>query len=201
MLRAFALPAAAILFASACRGSDSGSPAVTQESTGATRASVTNTTRPPEPTSIPGVFVRSAKPIGESDTIQGLVLTLTGVGVTTVELLEEFQDSGDGTVFADYADSQSIVIVYLEADNPTSETQTLHSFTGTTALINDEQLDADFQLSDLETEILPGARVEMYAVFVSERYPPEQVNRVRFQIEKTFTLEGTGVYDFVVEIP
>ncbi len=162
-------------------------------------ASATSTTVPATPTPT-SPFSRGAT-VNETQTIDGLELTLTEIGIGAPSGFVKLSGGSTNTAASKLSTASSVVVVYFSAKNPTPQDQSIHTFTGTTGLVNDEQLDADFLLSDLEATIRPGALVDMYAVFLSTRYAPSAINRVRFSVEKRFTFENTGTFDFDVSIP
>lgn len=140
--------------------------------------------------------------IGESQTREGLELILDGIAIgDPSKVLNEQQSQ---YFKATYPGVRSIVIVQFEAVNTTATTSFLPVYTSTTALVNDEQVDIDFLLSEVEIEVLSGARVQMRAVFPVTRYTPDQIMNIRFLLEKTFSLtqpESETTYDFTVHVP
>jgi hypothetical protein len=116
-----------------------------------------------------------------SQTVGGMTLTIKAIAVSDGESQASIDDD---EASQNFAESKSIVIVYLEANNTTSATQTL-PLVSTSAVVNDEQLDPYLPMSALESDILAGARVDMHAVFLSSRYAASEVRAVRFIMEKS----------------
>jgi hypothetical protein len=143
-----------------------------------------------------------AIPVGESQTREGLQLTLGAIGLGTPSKVLSAKDQEQ---FAKaYPNAKSILVVELEAYNRAAATSSLPVYTSTTALVNDEQVDIDMTLSDVATEILSGARKDMTAIFIVTRYTPDEIHTVRFVLQKTisFTLpESETTYDFTVHVP
>jgi hypothetical protein len=176
----------------------------TSEPSQQTQTAGPSTAEPPTATSAPSNLELwdKAIPVGKSQTRQGLQLTLGAIGLGSPSKVLKPQDQEQ---FAKaYPNAKSILVVELEAYNPTSATSSLPVYTSTTALVNDEQVDIDMTLSDVTTEILSGARKDMTAIFIVTRYTPDEIHTVRFVLQKTisFTLpESETTYDFTVPVP
>jgi hypothetical protein len=141
-------------------------------------------------------------PVNRSQTRDGLQLTLEGIALGTPS---KMLDAKDQEVFGEtYPNSKSVLAVKLEAYNTAATTSSLPVYTSTTALVNDEQVGMDMTLSDVETEILSGAKKDMTAIFIVTRYTSSEIHTVRFVLQKTisFTLpESETTYDFTVQVP
>jgi hypothetical protein len=142
----------------ACAGSERG------QSLSNSRASTSPTVAPD-----PADRLERTVRVGDAQTIDGIRITLDGIGLTTLERLAESPAQLD-SMREQYPGTQSVVIVYFSVRNNTLSTDTLPIYTSTSALVNDEQLDLDFVLSDVEIDVLPGANVEMYAKHAGRRH-------------------------------
>lgn len=138
---------------------------------------------------------------GETQTREGLSITLEGVGVGVAEeVLGEAGASG-AELGSDWADAKAVVAVALEVHNPTAATITVPVYTNSTIVANDQQVGIDFLLSDVEVSILPGVRQEMHLVAPISRYSAEEINYVRFVLEMSVLAEQEETFDFAVSIP
>ena len=195
---AFGLFAAfALLALIGCAGGSS-----TGEPSQPTQTAAPPTAEPPAPTTTPtNELFDKVIPVNESQTREGLQLTLEGIAIGAPSKLS----AQDQKVFREtYPNGKSILMVQLMAYNTAPTTSSLPVYTSTTALVNDEQVDLDMTLSNVETEILSGARKEMVAVFIVTRYTPTEIHTVRFVLQKSisFTLpESETTYDFTVQVP
>jgi hypothetical protein len=140
-------------------------------------------------------------PSGQTQTREGLTITLEGVAVGMVEKVVGETGASAAELGNEWTDAKAVVAVRFEAYNPTTGTLTVPIYTNTKLVANDEQTGIDFLLSDVEVSILSGVREDMQVIAPISRYSAEDIETVRFVLEMSVLASPEETFDFTVAIP
>ena len=138
---------------------------------------------------------------GETQTREGLSITLKGLAIGTVEKVLADNDISAAELGNDWTDAKAVIGVLFEVHNPTASTITVPIYTNTRIVANDEQVGIDFLLSDVEVSILSGVREDMQVIAPISRYAAEDIETVRFVLEMSVLPSPEETFDFTVAIP
>lgn len=174
------------------KGSTSSSPTASLPSSTATFVQAS------APTPNPVNPFSRAVTVNQTQSVDGIDLTVSTIGIGAPA---GFLPLANESTRSELSGATSVVVVYFSAKNPNSQDQAMHGLTGATVLVNDESIPADLPLSNVATSVPPGAATAMYAVFLSKRYAPPLINRIRFSIQKTLAAAPRGSFDFEVSVP
>lgn len=137
----------------------------------------------------------------QSQTREGLSITMKGVAVGTVENVLGALGISSGDLGNDWADAKAVIAIAFEVHNPTSSTITVPIYTNAKIVANDEQSGTESLISDVEASIQPGARRDMRVVAPISRYSAEEIESVRFVLEMTASPSPETTFEFEVAVP
>lgn len=137
----------------------------------------------------------------QSQTREGLSITMKGVAIGTVENVLGALGISSGELGNDWADAKAVIAVAFEVHNPTTTTIALPIHTNAKIVANDEQRGTESLISDVEASIQPGARRDMRVVAPISRYSAEEIESVRFVLEMSASPSPDTTFEFEVAVP
>ena len=137
----------------------------------------------------------------QSQTREGLSITMKGVAIGTVENILGALGISSGELGNDWADAKAVIAIAVEVHNPTTTTIAVPIHTNAKIVANDEQSGTESLISDVEASIQPGARRDMRVVAPISRYSAEEIESVRFVLEMTASPSPDTTFEFEVAVP
>ena len=137
----------------------------------------------------------------QSQTREGLSITMKGVAIGTVENVLGALGISSGELGNDWADAKAVIAIAFEVHNPTTTTIAVPIHTNAKIVANDEQSGTESLISDVEASIQPGARRDMRVVAPISRYSAEEIESVRFVLEMTASPSPETTFEFEVAVP
>jgi hypothetical protein len=138
---------------------------------------------------------------GETQTREGLSITLKGVAIGTTEKVLADIDTSAAELGNNWTDAKAVIGILFEVHNPTASTITVPIYTNSKVVANDQQAGIDFFLSDVEVSILSGVRKDMQVIAPISRYSAGEIRSVRFVLEMSVLPSPEETFDFTVAIP
>jgi hypothetical protein len=137
----------------------------------------------------------------QSQTREGLSITMDGVAIGTAESVLGALGISSGDLGNDWADAKAVIAIAFEAHNTTSSTITVPIHTNTRIVANDDESGTESLISDVETSIQPGARRDMRVAAPISRYSAEEIESVRFVLEMSASPSPDTTFEFEVAVP
>lgn len=134
----------------------------------------------------------------------GVVITVAGGVFSTMEWVRASATDEQVALWNERMaeDVQTLVVLWLEIENTTNEVMTIYPDQDGILVVGNEQVEANFWLSDSVGDIQPGVMVEASVIFGLERYGLDDITSMRYIVESAHdeNLDHPADEDYVFEI-